>query len=102
MAKAALHPKARAEMNAAASHYRREAGRDVAARFLAEVNRCAVWLLEHPLGAPPAGPEGVRKKVLLDHFPYTLYYVITPRVIRIVVIAHQRQDVGDFSDRLKP
>ena len=101
MIKAVLHPKARAELNAATRHYRREAGREIADRFLAEFWRCAAWLREHPEGAPAVGPEGVRKKNLQDSFPYSLYYVVLPGRIRIVVVAHQKQDLGRFSDRLK-
>lgn len=102
MIKAVLHPKARAELNAATRHYLGTAGRQVADRFLAEFWRCANWLRKHPEAATPAGPEGVRKKLLQDNFPFSLYYVVLPGRIRIVVVAHQSQELGDFSDRLTP
>jgi len=95
-----LHPKARAELNSAARYYRQTAGRDVADRFLAELWRCASWLLRYPEAATSVGEEGVRRKLLQDGFPYSLYYVVLPGQIRIVQIANQSQDQKDLSDRL--
>jgi plasmid stabilization system protein ParE len=97
-----LHPTARAEFKAALRRYRQEAGREVAQRFYDEFWRCASWLRENPAAGASYGPEGVRTKLLRDHFPYTLYYVVLPSRIRIVVVAHQRQDVKGFSERLEP
>lgn len=95
-----LHPKARAELNGAARYYRQTAGRDLADRFLAEFWRCANWLRKYPEAATSVGDEGVRRKLLQDDFPYSLYYVLLPGRIRIVQIANQSQDQKDLSDRL--
>ncbi len=97
-----LHPAARTELKNVTAYYRKEAGREEAERFLAEFWRCANWLREFPEAGPPAEPEGVRRKLLQDRFPYTLYYVALPGRIRIVKLAHQRQEPKDFSDRLRP
>ncbi len=97
-----LHPKARADLNAATRYYRREAGREVADRFLAEFWRCANWIRKYPEAATPIEPEGVRKKLLQDDFPYNLYYVVLPGRIRIVMLANQKQEQKDLSDRLRP
>ncbi len=96
-----LHPRASLDLSAATRYYRVEAGRDVAERFVAEFWRCAVFLREHPEGAPAVGPEGVRRK-LFQGFPYAVHYVLHPERVNIVSVAHQRRAPEHILERLEP
>jgi len=90
-----IHRSAEADLADALRFYKREAGRGVAVRFLAEFERVARLLEENPaLGSPTH--EG-RRSFPLSHFPYSVIYRDGGPGLRILVVRHQSRspDHGD-------
>ena len=86
----ALHPSAERELAEAARFYRREAGREVAARFVDEFERVARLLAERPGLGTPTGGE--RRSFPLHGFPYSIIYRPAGQSVRILVLRHQHRD----------
>lgn len=85
-----LHRLASEDLATAVRFYRREAGAGLARRFLAEFERTAKLLEQHPgLGTPTA--EGRRTHPLTD-FPYSVIYKHDGTDLRILVVRHQSRD----------
>jgi len=77
--------------------YRREAGSGLARRFLAEFERVAGLLEQHPgLGTPTSNDRRVH---LLTDFPYSIIYKPDGDGIRILVVRHQHRDPAFGEDR---
>ena len=92
-----LHAAAGQDLAEAARFYRREAGRGIALRFLAEFDRVAALLAREPgLGTPT---DGQRRGFPLHGFPYTLIYSETTVGVRILVVRHQHRDPDHGSAR---
>lgn len=88
--KRCVHRLAAEDLAEAAKFYKREAGAGIAGRFLAEFERVADLLAQHPgIGTPTA--DGRRAYPLAD-FPYAVSYRIDDSVLRILVVRHQRRD----------
>lgn len=85
-----LHPAAGQDLAEAARFYRREAGRGVALRFLAEFDRVAMLLAREPGLGTPTSEE--RRWFRLHGFPYSLIYRATGAGVRILVVRHQHRD----------
>ena len=94
-----FHPGADEDFFAALRFYRERESNEVAQDFEAELRRCTGLLLRHPEIAPATGPRYVRRMVL-NRFPYNLYYVIAGDLIRILAVAHQSRRPGYWSSRL--
>ncbi len=90
-----IHRGAEADLSDALRFYRREAGRRVATRFLAEFERVARLLEEQPgIGTPT---QGGRRVCPMAHFPYSIIYRGDQGGIRILVVRHQHRD-PDYGD----
>lgn len=92
-----FHPEAEVELIEAAAHFELQVP-GLGERFEAEVRRAMEILLEHPEIGAPADP-GLRRLVL-NRFPFTLYYSATPDVLRIEVVAHQNRRPGYWRTRV--
>ncbi len=93
-----FHPGADEDFFAALRFYRACESIEVARDFEAELRRCAALLLRHPEIAPATGTRRVRRMVL-NRFPFNLYYVIAGEIIRILAVAHQSRRPGYWSSR---
>jgi plasmid stabilization system protein ParE len=97
--KSRFHEAADAELTAAVLYYDRRAF-GLGDRFVAEVKAATRYIEQYPDIAPII-EDGVRAKVLV-RFPYSLLYVVEPRVLFIVAVAHQSQQPRYWADRLPP
>jgi toxin ParE1/3/4 len=77
-------PIAEEEFREAALYYEKEAP-GVGLRFIAEVRRGLTFIIENPHAAVDVG-NGIRRKVL-NHFPYSLIYVVDGELIVILAVA---------------
>lgn len=84
-----LHPEAEQDLADAMDFYVERAGALVAERFLAEFQRVAELLVEHP-GFGTVTING-RRVFPLRVFPYSIVYRPLPSSIRIIVVRHQRR-----------
>lgn len=75
----------------------REAGERLVDRFLGEVARVEILVGERPRAWPEVEP-GVRR-IVLDGFPFSLIYRITPTRLQVLAVAHHRRRAGYWRDR---
>lgn len=87
-----LHPEAEQDLADALDFYLEQAGALVAERFLAEFQRVAELLVEHP-GFGTVTTNG-RRVFPMRVFPYSIVYRSLPSNIRIIVVRHQRRRPG--------
>ncbi len=87
------------EYRAARRYFTRKATREVAEAFRAEVIRGVAFIERFPEASPVIGGE-VRRLVLRRPFEYSIFYVVEPDRIRILAVAHHRQEPGYWRDRL--
>ena len=87
-----LYPGAEQDIADAMDFYAEQAGPIVAQSFLAEFERVAELLVEHPgFGTPTT--KG-RRAFPLRVFPYSIVYRSLEASIRIVIIRHQHRKPG--------
>ena len=87
-----LDPGAERDIADALDFYAEQAGLPVARRFLAEFQRVAQLLIEHPgFGTPTT--RG-RRVFPLRVFPYSVVYRVLETGIRIIVVRHQHRKPG--------
>jgi len=87
-----LHPGAEQDVDDALNFYNEQAGPVIATRFLAEFERVANLLVEHPgLGTPTT--RG-RRVFPLRVFPYSIVYRNLGSSIRILIVRHQHRRPG--------
>jgi plasmid stabilization system protein ParE len=84
-----LHPGAEQDLADALDFYTTHAGPTVARRFLAEFERIAGLLAEHP-GVGTATGRG-RRTYPLQVFPYSVVYRSLAVSVRILVVRHQHR-----------
>ena len=93
-----LHPEAEAELAAAATFYKQQAGVALASAFLAEFARVAGLLVGNPgLGTRTESELHVYP---LRRFPYSLVYRAVGTSIRILVVGHQHRRPGYWHGRV--
>jgi plasmid stabilization system protein ParE len=92
-----FHPEAELELIEAAAHYERQVP-GLGERFATEVQRATELLLERPDIGAPADPS--LRRLILNRFPFTLYYSAAPDVLLIVAVAHQRRRPGYWRSRV--
>lgn len=81
-----LHPEAEEDLRAAARYYREHAGGSFSRALLAEFERCVELLLRHPrLGTLWRND---RRRLILQHFPFSIVYSVHDDGIRILAVAH--------------
>jgi plasmid stabilization system protein ParE len=95
--KLTLHPGAESDVEEAAEFYEREGSAALAARFLAEFKRLALFLVEHPeIGSPRS--RG-RRSFSMNVFPYTVIYRLRADEVRVLVVKHDRKRPGHGGTR---
>jgi plasmid stabilization system protein ParE len=87
-----LHPGAEHDIADALDFYTKEAGPRVARRFLAEFERIAELLVEHPDFGTPT--KRGRRVIPLRVFPYSVVYRNLNAGIQIIVVRHQHRRPG--------
>ena len=92
-----FHPDAEVELIEAAEYYELQVP-GLGERFEDEVRRATDLLLQHPEIGSIADPN--LRRIVLDRFPFTLYYSVTSDVLRIEVVAHQRRMPGYWRSRV--
>ena len=98
--RAILHPEAEADIEEAAAFYEREGSPALAAKFVSEVKRVIVLLLQHPgLGTPRTSG---RKFFPTRVFPYGVIYRPLPDGIHVLVVKRHRRRPGFGTRRSAP
>ena len=93
-----LHRGAELDLLEAAHYYRREGGPKLAGRFLNEFDRVISLLLEYPaLGTPV---DDIRRRHILQEFPYSVIYREDDEGIRVLVVRSQYRDPEYGESRL--
>jgi plasmid stabilization system protein ParE len=95
--KVTLRTRAARDIREAHRQYEQDAGAVVAARFLARVERAVEQARRQPLSGSPRLGRALRfpglRAVLLEGFPWTLFYVVAQRSIDVVRVLPQRADL---------
>jgi plasmid stabilization system protein ParE len=92
-----FHPDAELEFIEAAVHYERQVP-GLGGRFEAEILRATDLLLDQPEIGLSADLN--LRKFILTRFPFTLYYSVTPDVLRVEALAHQSRRPGYWKSRV--
>jgi toxin ParE1/3/4 len=93
---------ARQEVHEAARWYGQQRP-ELRAEFLAAVDEVIERLvrLARHLGAPPGiDPSLGVKRVFMDRFPYSVYFIELPTRFRILAFAHARREPFYWKDRI--
>jgi plasmid stabilization system protein ParE len=91
-----FHPAALREVEDAQAWYE-ERSVFAASAFLRELSTAIHRLRESPNRYPSA--ETGTRRVLLERFPFTIYYRATSDTVTIVAVAHQKRRPGYWSAR---
>ena len=67
-----------------------------ASAFLRELSTAVRRLKEAPIRHPLA--EAGTRRILLEHFPFTVYYRVKSDTATIVAVAQQKRRPGDWRD----
>jgi toxin ParE1/3/4 len=87
--KYSLHPEVGGDLEEAALHLQQHASPRTASKFLAEFERVANLLVEHPgLGTPMSRGRKVHP---LKVFKYSVVYRLVENHVRILVVRHRRR-----------
>ena len=96
-------PAARQEVNAAARRYGEERS-ELRFEFHAAIKEALermVQLSRH-LGTPPlVDPERAIKRVFVERFPFSVYFIELPTRFRVLAVAHGRRMPFYWRDRVK-
>ena len=68
-----------------------------AAAFVREIDEAVSWVAEAPMRYPLA--EHGARRVVLQRFPYGLFYPVGGEETVIVAVAHQKRRPGHWSGR---
>ena len=90
-------PAAEKELIDAAAFYDRQ-GPGLGDRFIDELERVIVLLLEHPELGVRVGKD--RRVIVLKRFPFRLVYAVEDSGIRIIAVAHQKRRPGFWRGRI--
>ena len=91
-----FHPEAEKEFLEAVSYYEAQVA-GLGGRFEAELRTAAALLLEYAEIGPLVDTH--LRKLVLDRFPYYLIYSISPELIYILAVAHERRKPGYWEAR---
>ena len=91
-----FHPAARREAEDAQAWYE-ERSLLAASAFLREVS-IAVQRIRQTPDRYPAAEAGARR-ILLDQFPFTIYYRVKSDTLTVIAVAHQKRRPGYWSGR---
>ncbi len=92
-----FHPEAEMELIEAAENYELQVP-GLGERFEDEVRSATDLLLRHPEIGSVADPN--LRRIVLDRFPFTLYYSVTADVLRVEIVAHQSRKPGYWRSRV--
>lgn len=91
-----FHPEAVAELNSAAQFYDlRVAG--LGQQFAGEVQRTVLFICKYPDAG--ATVQSNTRRVLVDRFPFAVFYRFEREGIQIVAVAHTRKHPGYWRRR---
>lgn len=91
------------EVDAQVRYYSERAGRQVALRFVAEVEAVYVGLAEGRLigvNHPRVKSRFAVKRVFLDRFPFAVVFVVEDEVVRVVALEALSKRPGYWRSRL--
>jgi plasmid stabilization system protein ParE len=91
-----LHPAAQREIDDAQSWYE-ERSTLAASAFLQELS-IAIQRIRQTPERYPAADAGTRR-ILLERFPFTIYYRVKSGTLTVVSLAHQKRRPGYWSSR---
>lgn len=91
-----FHPAARLEVEDAQAWYE-ERSLLAASAFLRELSVAVQRIREAPYRYATA--ESGTRRILLDRFPFTIYYRVSSDALVIVAVAHQKRRPGYWSSR---
>lgn len=91
-----LHPAAAREVEDAQVWYE-ERSVFAAAAFLRELSVTIQRIRRAPQRYPPA--EGGTRRILLEHFPFSIYYRTATDHVTVVALAHHKRRPGYWSSR---
>ena len=91
-----FHPAALREVENAQGWYE-ERSLFAASAFLREMSAVVQRIRQTPDRYPSA--EAGTRRVLLDRFPFTVYYRVKADTVTIVAVAHQKRRPGYWSSR---
>ncbi len=91
-----FHPAALREVEEAQAWYE-ERSLLAASAFLRELSVTVRRIQQTPDRYPVA--EAGTRRILLDRFPFTIYYRVTSNTLNIVAVAHQKRRPGYWSWR---
>jgi plasmid stabilization system protein ParE len=67
-----------------------ERATDLGADFLQRVDLALIHIARHPLPGPLFYRE--YRRMLIQRFPYGIFYVVTPQIISVVAVMHLAQN----------
>jgi plasmid stabilization system protein ParE len=95
-----LHPECEHDLREAAEYYKERAGSALAQALFTEFEHSIQLLQQHPLlGA--AGHHG-KRRLVMKHFPYAVFYIVVADEIRILALAHHSRRPGYWRKREWP
>jgi plasmid stabilization system protein ParE len=92
----AFRPAARAEFLAAAARYESQ-GPDLAAEFVAEIERCVALAAEQPQAYVVVRKN--TRRVTARRFPYSIYFQAERRRIVVLAVFHGSRDPAVWQNR---
>ena len=91
-----FHPEAEQELIEAVLRYEGEVP-GLGERFDAEVREATAVLLDYPEIGTTIDTE--LRKLVLDRFPYSLIYSLSPESVLVLAVAHERRPPGYWAER---
>lgn len=95
--KISINAQSELELTEGAAYYAQKANKFIAEAFLAEFDRSAKLLVEHPMLGTPW--RGRIRRLPLRRFPYSIVYYLRELEVRILAVAHQRRRPGYWRGR---
>lgn len=93
-----FHPEAEQEFLEAVLHYEVEVP-GLGERFDAEIREATALLLDYPqIGAVI---DSELHKLVLERFPYSVIYSLSPDTVHVLAVAHERRPPGYWVERVE-
>jgi toxin ParE1/3/4 len=92
-----FHPEAEREFEYSAIYYESES-KGLGSKFLLQVEKGLVHIVERPEAWPPLGSKRLRR-YLLHYFPYAIVYKDDPETLFILAIMHLSRKPGYWRNR---
>ncbi|MBL8113184.1 MAG: type II toxin-antitoxin system RelE/ParE family toxin [Acidobacteria bacterium] len=97
-------PAAQRDVQKAVTYYHKEGGPALVDRFEAEVSRCTALAARTPLASPVVSSGASLQahcKVLGNHFPYSLFFVVDDETLMVLSVAHHKRRSAFWASRLR-